>query len=46
MQESKYLKDDYKNIHKLKAFSNLKDFSSEGLGDLLKLSKVRQYKDP
>ena len=43
MIESKYLKDDIKNIQQLMAIPTLKHFETKNLGRLLRLSKIRQY---
>ncbi len=45
MLESKYLKDDIKNIERLFAIPALKHFEARDLSKLLRLSKIRQYKD-
>ena len=45
MIESKYLKDDIRNIQKLLEIRALKHFETKELANLLKLSKVRQYED-
>jgi len=45
MIESKYLKDDIKNIQRLLAIPTLKKFETKNLARLLRLSKIRQYKD-
>ena len=45
MIESKYLKDDIKNIQKLLAIPTLKKFETKNLARLLRLSKIRQYED-
>ena len=45
MKESKYLKDNIQNIEKLLSLPILKHFSTEILGNLLNLSKIRQYED-
>ncbi len=45
MIESKYLKDDIKNIQKLLSIPTLKKFETKNLGRLLRLSKIRQYED-
>ena len=45
MIESKYLKDDIKNIQKLLGVPTLKKFETKNLGRLLCLSKIRQYED-
>jgi len=45
MIESKYLKDDIKNIQKLCTIPALKSFETKDLAKLLKLSKIRQYAD-
>ena len=45
MKESKYLKDNIKNIEKLISIPTLKHFSTQVLGNLLNLSKIRQYED-
>lgn len=43
MIESKYLKNDIKNIQRLLVIPTLQKFEQESLGRLLKLSKIRQY---
>lgn len=45
MIESKYLKDDVKNIQKLMAIPALRHFETKNLAKLLRLSKIRQYED-
>ncbi len=45
MRESKYLKDDAQNIQKLVSLPIFKDFEAGLLGGLLRLSKIREYKD-
>ena len=45
MIESKYLKDDAKNIQQLCTIPALKSFETHDLAKLLKLSKIRQYAD-
>ncbi|MBC8433291.1 MAG: cyclic nucleotide-binding domain-containing protein [Desulfobacterales bacterium] len=45
MIESKYLKDDVKNIRQLCTIPALKSFETGDLAKLLKLSKIRQYAD-
>ena len=45
MLESKYLKDNVQNIQKLMALPPLKKFETERLGQLARLSKIREY-DP
>ena len=45
MRESKYLKDDPKNIQKLMTIPVFKDFEVASLGELLKISKMREYQD-
>ncbi len=45
MIESKYLKDDIKNIRQLCTIPALKSFETTDLAKLLKLSKIRQYAD-
>jgi len=45
MRESKYLKDDAKNIQKLISLPIFKDFEMGILGGLLRLSKIREYAD-
>lgn len=45
MIESKYLKNDIKNIQKLMVIPALRNFEMESLGRLVSLSKVRQYDD-
>ena len=43
MLESKYLKDNIQNIQKLLSIPPLKKFETESLGQLVRLSKVREY---
>ena len=43
MIESKYLKENIENIQKLLAIPALKNFETNSLGRLLRLSKIRQY---
>ena len=43
MIESKYLKNDVKNIQRLLVIPTLQKFEAESIGRLLKLSKIRQY---
>jgi len=43
MLESKYLKDNVQNIHKLMSLPPLKKFETESLGRLARLSKIREY---
>lgn len=43
MLESKYLKDNVQNIQKLMALPPLKKFETESLGQLARLSKIREY---
>jgi len=45
MRESRYLKDDPKNIQKLMTIPVFKDFEVESLGELLKISKIREYEN-
>ncbi|MFC1817403.1 cyclic nucleotide-binding domain-containing protein [Thermodesulfobacteriota bacterium] len=45
MRETKYLKDDIQNIQKLATVPIFKDFETEILRELLKLSKIREYED-
>ena len=45
MIESKYLKDDMHNIQQLLAIPGLKNFETENIGKMLRLSKIRQYED-
>lgn len=45
MIESKYLKDSIHNIQKLFAIPALRKFETKNLGKMLRLSKIRQYKD-
>jgi CRP-like cAMP-binding protein len=45
MLESKYLKDDIKNIQQLLAIPTLKGFETEDLSKLITLSKIRRYED-
>jgi CRP-like cAMP-binding protein len=43
MRESKYLRDNVENIKRLMRIPVLKEFESENLAGLLKVSKVREY---
>ena len=43
MIESKYLKNDVKNIQRLLVIPTLQKFETESIGRLLKLSKIRRY---
>jgi CRP-like cAMP-binding protein len=43
MLESKYLKEDIRNIQKLMMIPALKNFETNNLSKLLRLSKIRQY---
>ena len=43
MIESKYLKNDVKNIQRLLVIPTLQKFETESIGRLLKLSKIRSY---
>ena len=45
MIESEYLKYDVKNIQKLLTIPTLKRFEVKDIGELLRLSKIRQYED-
>jgi CRP/FNR family transcriptional regulator, cyclic AMP receptor protein len=45
MRESKYLKDDIKNIEKLMVIPVFKEFEVESLAGLLKVSKIREYEN-
>jgi CRP-like cAMP-binding protein len=45
MIESKYLKDNIENIQKLMAIPFLRNFETQSLGKLLKLSKIREYEN-
>jgi len=45
MIESKYLQDNIKNIQQLLAIPALKNWETQNLGKLLRLSKVRHYTD-
>ena len=45
MRESGYLKDDNRNIQKLMDIDVFQDFEVASLGELLKISKVREYKN-
>jgi len=45
MIESKYLEDSIENIQKLMSVPGLKSFDTKSVGKLLKLSKIREYKD-
>lgn len=43
MLESKYLKDNIENIQKLMSIPPLKKFETDSLGQLVRLSRVREY---
>ncbi len=43
MRESKYLKDDIKNIKKLVSIPVFKDFEVQNLGEMLNASKIRKF---
>jgi len=45
MLESKYLKDDLRNIQQLLTIPTLKSFETDDLARLLKLSKIRRYEN-
>lgn len=45
MHESKYLQDNIKNIQQLFAIPALRDFETKNLGQMIRLSKIRQYED-
>ena len=45
MIESKYLKDSIHNIQKIFLIPALRKFEIKNLGKMLRLSKVRKYKD-
>jgi hypothetical protein len=45
MIESKYLKDNVQNIKKMLSIPALKNFETEKLGKLLRLSKIREYQN-
>ena len=45
MHESKYLKDNIQNIQQLFAIPALRDFETKNLGQMIRLSKIRQYED-
>jgi len=45
MLESKYLKDDVKNIQQLFTIPALRQFETKNLAKLVRLSRVRQYDD-
>jgi len=45
MHESKYLKDTIQNIQQLFAIPALRDFETKNLGQMIRLSKIRQYED-
>jgi CRP-like cAMP-binding protein len=45
MRETKYLNNDMENVQTLMAIPVFKDFEVESLGELLKISKIREYKD-
>jgi len=45
MIESRYLEDNTENIQKLMSIPGLKNFEAKSVGKLIKLSKVREYRD-
>jgi hypothetical protein len=45
MIESKYLEDSIENIYKLMSIPSRKNFETQAVGKLLKLSKIREYSD-
>ncbi|MEA3280932.1 MAG: cyclic nucleotide-binding domain-containing protein [Thermodesulfobacteriota bacterium] len=45
MIESKYLTDNIKNIKQLLSIPALRNFETKALGQMLRLSKIRQYED-
>jgi len=45
MKESKYLKDNIENIQKLMRIPALRNFEIDKLSNILRLSKIRKYKD-
>jgi CRP/FNR family transcriptional regulator, cyclic AMP receptor protein len=45
MIESRYLEDSLENIQKLMVIPGLKNFETKSVGNLLKLSKIREYQD-
>jgi CRP-like cAMP-binding protein len=45
MKESKYLKEDLRNIQRLMDIPYLKNFETKSLSKLLRLSKIREYED-
>jgi len=45
MIESKYLKDNVRNIQRLLTIPGLKEFETRNLAKLLRLSKIREYED-
>ncbi|MGE4519268.1 MAG: cyclic nucleotide-binding domain-containing protein [Desulfobacteraceae bacterium] len=45
MKETKYLKDNIENIQKLMRIPALRNFELDNLSNLLRLSKIRKYKD-
>ena len=45
MKESKYLKEDLRNIQRLMDIPSLKNFETKSLTRLLRLSKIREYED-
>jgi CRP/FNR family transcriptional regulator, cyclic AMP receptor protein len=45
MIESKYLKDNVQNIQRLMAIPGLKEFETRNLAKLLRLSKIKEYRD-
>jgi CRP-like cAMP-binding protein len=45
MKESKYLKENIHNIQRMMDIPSLKSFETKSIGNLLRLSKVREYED-
>jgi CRP-like cAMP-binding protein len=45
MRESKYLKEDLRNIQRLMDIPSLRNFETKSLTKLLRLSKIREYED-
>lgn len=45
MKETKYLKENIQNIQRLMDIPTLKKFETRNLGNLLRLSKIREYED-
>ena len=45
MKESKYLKEDLRNIQRLLDIPSLKNFETKSLTKLLRLSKIREYEE-